>query len=164
MATALVRYLEPLAADERAFLMRREAKERHQLFKAFSTLMPICFIVPFATAWGNALLGVPNPFSYSGYFSGVAILLLLTFGGMAVAYRSSLYLLRLDLHHNTKTIERVTITRKYFMRQTNTCHFYLDSRIKLSVEVSADFFERLAEGDELNIEYATHSKIYFGYF
>lgn len=164
MSTALVRYLEPLAADERAFLMRREARERRQLYKALRILMPICFALPFAMAWGEAIVGKPNPFSFAGYFTGVAVLLFLTFGGATLAYRSSLYLLHQDLRHNTKTIERVTITQKRFMPQTNGCFFYLDSPVKLSVEVSAQYFARLTEGDELNIEYATYSKAYFGYF
>jgi hypothetical protein len=50
------------------------------------------------------------------------------------------------------------------MPQTNSCFFYLDSPVKLSVEVSPQYFERLSAGDELNIEYATYSKAYFGYF
>jgi hypothetical protein len=164
MSVALVRYLEPLNSDELAFLKRKEMRDRRQLFKVLRILLPICFAFPFATAWGRAIAGKPNPFSYSGYFTGVGVLLFLTLGGAILAYRASLHRLRLDLRHGTKTIERTTITRKRFMPQTNTCFFYLDSPVKLSVEVSPQYYDRLAAGDELNIEYATYSKAYFGYF
>jgi hypothetical protein len=164
MSVAVVRYLEPLNADERAFLQRKETRDRRQLYKVLRVLLPICFVLPFAMAWGKAIAGVPNPFSYLSYFTGVGVLLFLTLGGTAIAYRSNLYLLHQDLRHNTKTIERATITRKRFMPQTNTCFFYLDSPVKLSIEVSPQYFERLSAGDELNIEYATYSKAYFGYF
>jgi hypothetical protein len=164
MSVALVRYIEPLNADELAFLKRKETRDRRQFFKVLRILLPICFGLPFATAWGKAIAGMENPFSFVGYFIGVAVLLFLTLGGAVLAYRSNLYKLHLDLQHGTKTIERTTITRKRFMPQTNTCFFYLDSPVKLSVEVSPQYFERLAAGDELNIEYATYSKAYFGYF
>jgi hypothetical protein len=127
-------------------------------------LLPICFGLPFAMAWGKAIAGVSNPFSYAAYFTGTGVLLFLALGGAAISYRSNLYLLHQDLRHNTKTIERVVITRKRFMPQTNAFFFYLDSPVQLSVEVSAEYFERLSAGDELNIEYATFSKAYFGYF
>jgi hypothetical protein len=164
MSVEVVRYLEPLNADERAFLKRKETRDRRQLYRVMRIILPICFALPFATAWGKAIAGQPNPFSYMGYFTGVVVLLFLALGGALVAYRSNLYLVHQDLRDNTKTIERATITRKRYMPQTNTCFFYLDSAVKLSVEVSTQYYERLSAGDELNIEYATHSKAYFGYF
>jgi hypothetical protein len=164
MSVAVIRYLEPLNADERAFLKRKETRDRRQFYRVLRILLPICFALPFAMAWGKAIAGLPNPFSYASYFIGVSVLLFLTLGGAAVAYRSNLYLLHQDLRHNTKTVERATITSKRFMPHTNTCFFYLDSAVKLSVEVSEQYFKMLSAGDELNIEYATHSKAYFGYF
>ncbi len=164
MSVAVIKYLEPLNADERAFLVRKETRDRRQFYKALRVILPICFALPFAMAWGEAIIGKPNPFSYLRYFIGVGVLLFLALGGAVMAYRSNLYLLHRDLRHNTKTIERAVITRKRFMPQTNSCFFYLDSPVKLSVEVSPQYFERLSAGDELNIEYATYSKAYFGYF
>ena len=115
-------------------------------------------------AWGIAIAGMPNPFSYGKYFTGVGVLLFLLFGGSLMAYRSNLYLIYRDLQSGTKTIERTIVVRKRFMPQTNTCYFFIDSRTKLSIEVSQHDYDRWNIGDELNIEYATHSKAYFGYF
>lgn len=164
MAAEIVRYLEPLNEDERAFLKRREVKERRNLYRSIQILMSICFILPFAMAWGEAIAGKPNPFSPLRYFTGVTILGLLSAGGVYFAYRSKLRRLILDLRDNTKTVERTTITRKRYMPQNNTCYFFLDSPTKLSIEVSPEHFEQWQPGDELSIEYTTHALEYLGYF
>ena len=164
MSVELVRYIEPLSGEEIAFLRRKETRDRRQLYKSVRILLVFCFGLPFAMAWGKAIVGVENPFSYGSYFTGVGVLLFLTLGGATLAYRSSLYRTHLDLRHGTKTIERATIMRKRYMPQTDACFFYLDSPTKLSIEVSATYYERLAVGDEVNIEYSTYGKSYFGYF
>jgi hypothetical protein len=164
VSVELVRYLEPLNEDERAFLKRKETRDRRQLFRSVQFLLLICFALPFAMAWGKAIAGMPNPFSYTNYFAGVGILCSLTGVGAIISYRNNLYRIQLDLKKNTKTIERAIITRKRFMPQTNTCYFFLDSPTKLSIEVSSQHFDRLNIGDEVNIEYSTYGKAYFGYF
>lgn len=164
MAVEIVRYLEPLNEEERAFLKRKETHDRRQLYKSVRILLIICFALPFAMAWGEAIAGVPNPFSYGKYFLGAGTLLFLTGGGTLIAYRSNLYRIHRDLRAGTKTIERAVITRKRFMPQTNTCFVFLNSPNKLSIEVSQHHFDRMNVGDEVNIEYSTYGKAYFGYF
>ncbi len=164
MSVEIVRYLEPLSEDERAFLKRKETRERRQFFRTVQLLLLICFALPFAMAWGKAIAGMPNPFSYANYFAGVAILGSLAGIGTVISYRNNLHTIHKDLRKGTKTIERTIITRKRFMPQTNTCFFFLDSPTKLSIEVSQEYFDRLNAGDEVNIEYSTHGKAYFGYF
>jgi hypothetical protein len=164
VSVEIVRYLEPLNEDERAFLKRKETRDRRQFYRSVQLLLLICFALPFAMAWGKAIAGVPNPFSYAHYFAGVGILGSITGIGAFIAYRSNLHRVHLDLRKGTKTIERAMITRKRFMPQTNTCFFFLDSPTKLSIEVSPQYFERLNVGDEVNIEYSTYGKAYFGYF
>lgn len=156
--------MEPLDSEERAFLKRKEARDRHQLYKTVRILVIISFIFPFGMAWGKAIAGLPNPFSYANYFIGVGLLLFLTGGGTFMAYRSNLYRVHQDLRRGTKTVERALITRKRFMPQINTYFFFLDSPTKLSIEVSRHHFDLLEAGDEVNIEYSTYGKTYFGYF
>lgn len=163
MGVALIRHLEPLNADERAFLQRRETRERHQLYKAVRIMLPFCFALPFAVAWGEAIIGRENPFSALRYFGGVGILCGLVFVATFLGYRNSLHLVRLDLKKGTKTVEQVRITGKRFMPHDNTFHVYLESRIRLSIEVSARDFDLIQIGDSLNIEYSTRAKAYLGY-
>ena len=157
----LVRYLEPLSDDERAFLKRKETRDRRQLYRSVQMLLLICFALPFAMAWGKAIAGKPNPFSYANYFAGVAILGSLTMIGAFIAWRNNLHRIQLDLQKGTKTVERAVITGKRFMPQTNTCYFFLDSPTKLSIEVRQQHFDELKVGDEVNIEYSTYGKAYF---
>ena len=69
-----------------------------------------------------------------------------------------------DIRQQKKIIERVIIERKTFLPHNNTFHFYLNSLQKLSIEVDEEDFALLEEGDEISIEYAQNSGIYFGYF
>ena len=164
MSFELQRYTEPLDNSELGFLVKKEQKERRQYYKVFRLLMFMSFIIPFAGAWYRAYDGAPNAFSPLRFFLSVGVLLSISSFSTYVTYRVNLYKLQLDIKDRTKTIDTNHITRKLFIAAKNTCYFYIDSKIKLSIEVSANDYERMKEGDEVSIEYATNSKLYFGYF
>jgi hypothetical protein len=157
-------YVEPLDIGELRFLQKKEQHDRKQLYKVVRILLFLSFIIPFIVAWFRALNGAPNPFSYLGYFVTVIVLLGISGIGLYFAYRSSLQMVRRDVHRRTKTIEQTHITRKQYMPQNNTWYFYLDSPTRLSIEVDEADYNRLREGDELNIEYTTYAKLHLGYF
>ena len=69
-----------------------------------------------------------------------------------------------DIKAATKTIEINHIVRKLHLSAKNAYYFYTDSKVKLSIEVSAADYDQMNEGDEISIEYTTHSKQYLGYF
>jgi hypothetical protein len=160
----LIRYNEPLEVEELAFLEKKEQKERGQYYRLIKWLMLFSFLCPFAVAWFKALEGMEDPFSYTGYFSGVFYLLCFSGGGTYFVYYYNLRKVQSDIRHKTKTIERTHIMRKQFMPHNNSYHFYIDSPNKLSIEVTATDFHRLDKGDELSIEYTTYSRQYLGYF
>jgi len=157
-------YNELLNAEELAFLERKELRERKQFYKVVRMLILLSFICPFVLAWYKAIDGVPNPFGYGVYFLGV--LFLLGFSGFAlwIVYRSNLGKVRADIAGGSKIVEQVRITRKQHMAVNNSFYFYLDSLVKLSIEVSEKDFHQLSEGDEVNIEYTANAKLYLGYF
>lgn len=160
----LVKYLEPLNVEEIAFLQKKEQRDRRSFYRAVRALLIICFLIPFLVAWGGALYGKPNAFSYLRYFTGVAFLL--CFAGLCayISYYHHLRKVQLDLQHRSKTIERTQITEKKFMAMNGIYYFYLNSSVKLSIEVTEDHFHNLEDGDEVNIEYTTYSRQYLGYF
>src|SRR5689334_12276117 len=156
MSLQLIRHNEPLEAEELTFLQEKEARELKQFYKVVRIIMVICFIIPFGIAGYRAADDInrtapdaPNPFSFIAYFTGVAVLLSLLAIGAGVAYYNTLRKLHADIRHRTKTIEQTHIMRKQYMQQNNTCYFYIDSPTRLSIEVSADDFNRLDEGDQL---------------
>ena len=126
--------------------------------------MFVSFLLPFAGAWHQAYVGAPNAFSAFRYFFLVGILLGISTISIYATYRFNLKQLQLDIKHRTKTIEIKHITRKLYIGTKNAYHFYLDSHIKLSIEVSENDYERMHEGDEVAIEYTTYSRQYLGYF
>jgi hypothetical protein len=164
MSTELVRYTEPMDTSELDFLLRREQHDRKQYYKAFRVLMIMSFIIPFATAWYRAYDGAPNAFSMTKFFATAGVLLGISTLSTYITYRVHLRKLQLDLRERTKTIETSHITRKLYSVARDVCYFYINSRVKMSIEVTPDDYERLHEGDEISIEYSTHSQLYLGYF
>lgn len=160
----LVKYLEPLTEEEFTFLKKKEQRDRHYFYRAVRAVLIICFIVPFLIAWGGALSGKPNAFSYLRYFAGVLFLLCFAGACTYLSYYFHLRKVQMDVKQNAKTVERTKITEKKFMPMNGIYYFYINSTVKLSIEVSEEDYLRLAEGDEVNIEYTTHSRQYLGYF
>ncbi|MCW3123604.1 MAG: hypothetical protein JWQ38_3096 [Flavipsychrobacter sp.] len=164
MTPEVQRYMEPLATDELSFLQRKESKERSQYYKTFRMLMIMSFIIPFAGAWYRASDGAPNAFSVPKFYVAAGVLLSISSISTYLTYRINLRKIQWDIRDRTKTIEISHVTRKLYLGVKNTYYFYIDSRIKLSIEVSEADYYRINEGDEVCIEYTTHSKNYLGYF
>jgi hypothetical protein len=164
VSTALSRHTEPLEPSELSFLADKEQKDKKMYYRIFRVLMIGSFIFPFMGSWYRAFEDAPNAFSPLRFFVSVFILLGISFTAMWFAYKSNLGKVHADLKHRTKTIETVYILRKQFMHRSNAYYFYISSPDKLSIEVTNEDYNRLDIGDEVNIEYATHSKLYLGYF
>ena len=164
MPFEIKRYTEPLDDGELQFLEKKESKERSQYYKVFRLLMILSFIIPFAGAWYRAYDGAPNAFSATKFFFTAAVLLSISSVSTFITYRVNLRKVQLDIQDRTKTIEISHIIRKLHIGAKNTYYFYIDSNVKLSIEVSHNDYERMNTGDEICIEYATHSGQYLGYF
>ena len=150
--------------QETNFLIQKERKERTNYFKVFRILMLVSFVMPFIGAWYRAYDGAPNAFSFSRFFVSCGLLLSISFLSTYLAYRYNLRLLQKDIKFGTKTIEVVKISKRLNVSQNDTYHFYIDSSVRLSIEVSSAYYNQLLVGDELCIEYSTYAKEYLGYF
>jgi uncharacterized membrane protein len=164
MSVGLVRYTEPLEAEELQFLETRESKDRKVYYQVYRLLMLLSFVIPFAGAWYRAYDGAENAFSLTKFFFSAAVLLSISTFSTYMVYRVNLRRIQMDIRHKTKTIETSKVMRKLYLSVKSTHYFYIDSRIKMSIEVSPTDYERIKEGDEVCIEYTTHSKQYLGYF
>lgn len=164
MTQELERHTEPLEPDELAFLERKEAKDRKVYYKVFQLLMFLSFIIPFATAWYRAADGAPNAFSYTKFFFSAGILLFISSISTYITYRFDLYKVQKDILYRTKTIEKSHVKSKVYFPSKTAYYFYIDSKVRMSIEVSYEDYSRMGEGDEVCIEYTTWSKHYLGYF
>lgn len=164
MIQALEIYIEPMEAEEIAFLKKKVRREGRIYYKVLTGLMVLSFLIPFAGSWYSAYEGAPNAFSKLRYFSSATVLLCLSFAGVWVSYKVNLKRIIKDLRQRTKTIECARITRKTYMPHNNTYFFYIDSPNKLSIEVDEAFYRRMNVGDEVNIEYTTNARYYLGYY
>ncbi len=168
-------YEEQMTASELSFLKKKKERDLVMFRKTVRVLAIFCMIIPF-------FLGVimesfkrelhpdwyqnedADPYSFLYYFFGFLFLLVLLALGSYYSYVNTLKKIADDIQYGKKVIEQTHITRKWFMQQNQSYHFYLNSSAKLSIEVNAADFQLYEEGDEINIEYSPYSKTYFGYF
>ncbi len=157
-------YREPLSEDEVSFLTVKEAQQRTQYYNVYKLLMVLAFVVPFITSWYRAYEGAPNAFSYLRFFVTAAILLSMVTAATYGSYRYYHKGLIMDLNEKTKTTETNRITKKIYIPTKNSFHFYTDSQTTLSIEVSEEYYQFMKVGDEVSLQYTTHSRLYLGYF
>lgn len=164
MSTALIRHTENLEPEEVGFLLEKEHQDKRMYYKIFRLLMFGSFLFPFIGSWYRAFEGAPNAFSAVRFFVSTAILLTISITAMWFTYKLNLGKVHKDLRDRTKTIETTHIIRKQYMHRSDAYYFYLSSPTKMSIQVKNEDYNRLDIGDEVNIEYYTHSKLYIDYF
>lgn len=157
-------YFEPLEEDELAFIRKKHDTESRSYVYAMNRLVVLAALVPAVVAFGYYVVTEKQDMLYRVYFTGLAFLLVFFSFVAWMSYRHKLQKFKRDLAHRQKVIEPCTIESARFMPQNQTYHFFIHSRVKLSIEVDENTFQRLQEGDEINIEYAPYSGEYFGYF
>jgi len=168
-------YTEPLTRSETAFLLRKKNRELTLFRSAIRTLLIFAVIVPLIggilfelsaqkEAQHPNLQDPPEEGSFLYFVVAFVVLLLLISLAAYLVFNASLKKLLLDLKHKTKIIEQAEVTAKKYMRQNNTCHLYIKSPTRLSIQVKPEDFALFRQGDEINIEYSFHAKVYFGYF
>ncbi len=158
-------YTESLTRDETSFLKERHDDEMRGVYKLFRICMILSFLLPFAGAWIRAAReGDPSEFSMLRYFLLVFWLLVVSALIAGVQFWRNVWPLRRDLRGGEKVVELATVERKVFMPGDGSYHLYLNSVIRLSIEVEEAAYRLLRQGDEINILYAPHSKLHLGYF
>lgn len=157
-------YTEELNDDELGFLQQMESKDKKMYYKVYNILMIMSFVIPFIGSWYRAFDGAPNAFSLKNFYLTAGVLLAISTAATYGSYWFFLRNVQLDIKHRSKTIEICHIMRKQYVPQSNKYYFYIDSANKLSIEVSEEYYYVLGEGDEVNLEFTTHSRHYLGYF
>ncbi len=157
-------YIEPLSIEELDFLLKKEQKDKGQFYLIMRIVMSGSVLLPFLFAWYRAFEGQDDPFSITYYFIGLSVTVVVALLIGYAIYKKGLYKIRADIRDRTKTVESTHITRKQFMPANDEYYFFIDSPTLLSIRVSKLDYDKMRKGDELNIEYSTHAKYYFGYF
>ncbi|HET8574045.1 MAG TPA: hypothetical protein VFL76_09250 [Edaphocola sp.] len=161
----------PLEPDELAFLARKLSQERQSFWTVMRSLlvtsvaMPVLLLVFKSIRYPDDAQLIKRA-EFPDYYFLIAALLMLLLIGFAgyISYWGSVRKLARDCREKIKVIERTTILRKVFMKENHTCHFYLNTGTRLSIEVSPKDFAFFEPGDEINIEYSRNAKEYFGYY
>jgi hypothetical protein len=157
-------YQEPLTDAELGYLVRKAQSDRKQFVQVYRILFLLSLLFSYLGAIYRRYDFGPESFSFLKFFVTFGILLSLSSISTWIVYRSSLHKIETDVREKQKTIEGHRINKKMFVPMKNTYHFFIDCPDKLSIQVNATDFGAYREGDEVFIEYASHSKEYFGYF
>lgn len=166
---------EPLEESELAFLVDKRNKEQRTFIRTLRTLTIAFVVLPFGAGIvlqsikqaRDPRAAIPDPKEpYAQYYFFIGILFLLVLLALAgyISYVRTLRRIITDTKRGLKTVEQTTISQKVYMSHNDTYHFYIRSASRLSIEVSREDYGHYEEGDEINIEYSTFSKVYFGYY
>ncbi|MFT4061061.1 MAG: hypothetical protein QM642_01745 [Edaphocola sp.] len=167
---------EPMTDNELFFLQAKERKDKALFVRSFRFIGLLSVLTPSVlaviTQWvlylnpkpklGEVRLTVAQIYLYYGI--GMCFLVILVALSGYLLYRRWVMPIGKDVRRGLKTIEKSRIVRKQHIGNNDSYHFYLQSAYKLSIEVAKEDFEAYSEGDEINIEYSTYSRNFFGYF
>jgi len=162
----------PLEVDELDFLRQKLLREQQSFWTVMRSLlissiaMPVLALIVFKSLRQPDNTQFIKRTDFPDYYfllAALLVMLLISIAGY-ISYQRFLGKLARDCREQLKIIERTTILRKVFMKSNGTCHFYLDSGTRLSIEVLPKDFTFYETGDEINIEYSRNAKEYFGYY
>jgi len=167
-------YKVALESSEMEYLVSKKKEDIAGLMKTLKFLIVLIIVVTVVAAIGMFIIIKISPETFidrneppPNILVTCLKLMLLLLGVVAIAtYYSYSHTLRKvikDIGSGEKTIEPCEVIRKFYAKEINTYHVYITSVIRLSVEVTKSEYAKLNEGDKINLEYSSCSKIFFGY-
>ncbi len=162
MANAV--FIEPMDEDEIVFIRKRYEKASKDYMRVMNIFLIACGIIPFVLGIIFALISNDVAVFIQVFIIGMASLTSFFIIVAVVYYLLQIYNKYRDTKCQTKLIERCMIIEKKSMYINNTFHFFLNSDVKYSIELSENDFNQYDVNDEINIEYSRYDKEYLGYF
>jgi len=150
--------------DEVAFITKLHAKESRGFMFGLNLMLAAVVLISFIVAMVYYIRFERTDIMLKAFLYALCISIMFFVIVSLLSYKRALLNVRKDLNEKTKIIESCLITEKKFMPLNNTFHFYINSTFKYSIEVDVVDFRRFEVNDEINIEYSTYSREYFGYF
>lgn len=146
------------------FMRLKYEKGAKLYMKIMNFLLVTAGVVPLLVATGYFIYTRdPDMFLFQ-FVTWLSVMVVFFIVIATIYYLHELLYLYLDIKYRTKTIERCLITEKKYMSINNTYHFIINSNIRYSLEVSENDYLAFEVGDEINIEYSTWLKEFFGYY
>jgi hypothetical protein len=168
----IVRYYEPLNADELAYLKKTSSKEKKSFFKAVHyAFLILSILLVFLYTIANFTYNpekidpeIETPLTPL-FVVQIAICMYILLGLIfSAAYFLTLYKYTREIKKGMKVIEITSIKEKKYMPHNNKYYLYLHSYYKKSIEVEKQQFDQICINDEINIEYTPYSDIFLGYY
>ena len=156
--------VEPLEQAEIIFVLRRYQKASKDYMRVMNLILLSSGILPFVIAFMFLLYSADIDLVVQVFIFLLISLLAFFILVAVIFYFQQIYNKYRDAMAKTKTIESCVIIEKKAVPINLTYHFFIDSRVKYSIEVSEEEFDHYQPGDEINIEYTTFDKEYLAHF
>lgn len=155
---------EPLEADEKVFIEKKYKRLSKTYMMVMNKMLVACGIIPLLLSLFYFIFSDSKELYVKVFIVGITYMLCFFVFIATIYYFYSLYNPYKDYKYKTKTIERCIVNEKKYMGLNNTYHFYLNSKVKYTIEIDSTYFECMQIGDEINIEYSTYDKELLGYY
>ena len=157
-------FIEPLEEDEMIFVAKKYEKASKEYLRIMNLFLIASGLIPLILAISFGI--VLNDIRMFYRVFTISLISLITFFCIVsvIFYFIQVYAVFKDKKFNTKTLERCNISKKNYVEINHSFHFYLNSEVKYSIEVTENDFNLFNLGDEINIEYTTFSKEFLGYY
>jgi hypothetical protein len=166
-------YKMPMDKPEMEYLVKKKNEGVASQFKVLRFLIAVIIIISVAAGIGLFIVMKISPEIFDNANTHPDILLTclklmlgltcVVIAGTYYGYYKTLRKVIIDIRNGEKTIEPCIVIRKVCASENNTCHVFITSNIRISIEVIMDEYNLLQEGDKINIAYSSCSKIFFGY-
>ena len=157
-------FIEPLDDDEIFFVTKKYEKVSKEYLRIMNLFLIASGVIPLILAIGFGIVFNDIRMFYRIFTISLVSLIIFFCIISVIFYFIQLYAVYKDNKFKTKTLEQCIITKKNYIQINNSFHFYINSDVKYSIEVSENDFNMFNLGDEINIEYTTFSKEFLGYY
>ena len=157
-------FIEPFEDSEKEFIEQKYKRISKEYLQMMNYFLIACGIIPIFIAFLYYIFSLKRLTFLYVFIIGFSFMILFFIVIATIYYFYQVFSIYKDNTHQLKVTEHCIIIEKKYMSLNQSFHFYLDSEIKLSIEVSESDFQYYNLGDEINIEYSQYSKEYFGFY
>ncbi len=164
--TATMTYFDKMTPEEVLYVQQRYEQEKIS-FRGIMKVLAISLgiftaLIIFCEKWYN-VGREPKKQIHQAVPASIVMIGLYGFIGFTTYYNNTRKWM-LDAQKQEKIIETVEVLRTEFFPPTNKVSAYLSNRRFPIIDITKQDFENIKPGDQINIEYAAHSKTFFSYF
>ncbi len=160
-------YKDKMTATELAFVQKKY-KENSAMYTLFMKRM-VYIVMGFCAIMIFIEVAFMQPAIEKGNYKPIALNIVLIMSIILsliilLSYYLVLYNMARDAKQGSKVVEQANVIEKKYFNHLDQFYLYTNSLNVTKLEVSKKDFDTINLGDEINLEYSSYCKEFFGYF